>query len=79
MTDGVLPFLFWALGKKSASGVNPKNGQYRLTGGSPRYQLYPTSDERFVAAGPLENKFWKIFSETIGLAAKHRDDSIYEA
>ena len=67
MTDGVLPFLFWALGKKSASGVNPKNGQDRLTGGSPRYQLYPTSDERFVAAGPLENKFWKIFSETIGL------------
>ena len=79
MTDGVLPFLFWALGKKSASGVNPKNGQDRLTGGSPRYQLYPTSDERFVAAGPLENKFWKIFSETIGLAAKHRDDSIDEA
>ncbi len=78
MTDGVLPFLFWALGKTSATGINPKNGQDRLTGGSPRYQLYPTSDQRFVAAGPLEEKFWEVFTKTIGLAAEYRDDSINE-
>ena len=76
MTDGVLPFLWWALGKTSASGVSPENGNDRLTGGSPRYQLYPTLDHRFVAAGPLEDKFWAAFAEAIDLSEKYRNDSI---
>lgn len=76
MTDGVLPFLFWALGKTSASGVNPENGNDRLTGGSPRYQLYATLDQRFVAAGPLEDKFWAKFVKVIGLSEEYWDDSI---
>ena len=78
MTDGVLPFLFWALGKTQVTGDNPKNGGDRLTGGSPRYQLYPTSDDRFVAAGPLEDKFWSKFVATIGLAMQYQDDSVNE-
>ena len=76
MTDGVLPFLWWALGKTSETGVDPGNGGDRLTGGSPRYQLYPTSDGRFVAAGPLEDKFWSAFCDAIGLEGTHRDDLI---
>ncbi|OUT96816.1 MAG: CoA transferase [Flammeovirgaceae bacterium TMED32] len=76
MTDGVLPFLFWALGKASAFGVNPENGNDRLTGGSPRYQLYPTCDQRYVAAGPLEDKFWSAFVVAIGLSEKYWDDAI---
>ena len=76
MTDGVLPFLFWALGKTSASGINPENGNDRLTGGSPRYQLYATLDQRFIAAGPLEDKFWAAFVDAIGLSEKYRDDSL---
>ena len=76
MTDGVLPFLWWALGKTSETGVDPVNGGDRLTGGSPRYQLYPTSDGRFVAAGPLEDKFWSAFCDAIGLESAHRDDLI---
>ncbi len=76
MTDGVLPFLWWALGKTSETGVDPDNGGDRLTGGSPRYQLYPTSDGRFVAAGPLEDKFWGAFCDAIGLEDTHRDDLI---
>lgn len=76
MTDGVLPFLWWALGKTSASGASPENGNDRLTGGSPRYQLYTTRDQRFVAAGPLEDKFWSAFVEAIGLSEKYRNDSV---
>jgi crotonobetainyl-CoA:carnitine CoA-transferase CaiB-like acyl-CoA transferase len=76
MTDGVLPFLWWALGKTSETGVDPVNGGDRLTGGSPRYQLYPTSDGRFVAAGPLEDKFWSAFCDAIELESTHRDDLI---
>jgi alpha-methylacyl-CoA racemase len=76
MTDGVLPFLWWALGKTSASGASPENGNDRLTGGSPRYQLYTTRDQRFVAAGPLEDKFWAAFVEAIGLSEKYRNDSV---
>ena len=67
MTDGVLPFLFWAIGKTSSSKEDPVNGGDRLTGGSPRYRLYPTSDNRIVAAGPLEDKFWSAFTAAIGL------------
>ena len=47
-----------------------------MTGGSPRYQLYTTRDQRFVAAGPLEDKFWAAFVEAIGLSEKYRNDSV---
>ncbi len=74
MTDGVLPFLYWAIGQASLLGKNPDNGGDLVTGGSPRYQLYPTRDGKFVAAGPLETKFWFAFAAAIGLADDFIDD-----
>jgi crotonobetainyl-CoA:carnitine CoA-transferase CaiB-like acyl-CoA transferase len=38
-----------------------------LCGGSPRYQIYPTSDGRLVACAALEEKFWRSFAAAIGL------------
>ncbi len=75
MADNVFPFLYWAIGNSRVAGQWPRNGDELVTGGSPRYQLYPTSDHRFVAAAPLEQKFWEAFADAIGLEAERRDDA----
>ena len=74
MTDNLFPLMYWALGAATSAGDWPRGGGELVTGGSPRYQLYPTADGRFVAAAPLEQRFWEVFAETIGLEAEHRDD-----
>lgn len=75
MTDGLFPFLYWAMGSGQAAGDWPGNGDALVTGGSPRYQIYPTADGRFLAAAPLEPKFWVAFCDTIGLPDALRDDA----
>ncbi|MGL4976097.1 MAG: CoA transferase, partial [Bosea sp. (in: a-proteobacteria)] len=45
------------------------------TGGSPRYRLYATRDDRVLAVGALEQKFWDVFCEAIGLEEGLRNDS----
>jgi len=76
MTEGVLPFMYWAIGNGLGADSWPQNGGELVTGGSPRYRLYPTADGKLVAAGPLEDKFWMAFVETIGLEAQYRDDTV---
>jgi len=74
MADNLFPFMFWALGSGFATGAWPVNGAARLTGGSPRYALYPTRDGKIVTAAPLEQRFWDTFCDVIGLEAALRDD-----
>jgi crotonobetainyl-CoA:carnitine CoA-transferase CaiB-like acyl-CoA transferase len=74
MADNLFPFMFWALGQGFAARAWPENCAERLTGGSPRYALYRTSDGRVVAAAPLEQKFWDTFCDIIGLDKELRDD-----
>lgn len=75
MADNIFPFLYWAMGDGQAAGQWPGNGDALVTGGSPRYQLYPTSDGKLLAAAPLEAKFWARFCDAIGLAPGLRDDA----
>ncbi len=75
MSDSLFPFLYWAMGEGMVTGKFPGNGDSLVTGGGPRYQLYPTSDGRMVAAAPIEQKFWETFCETIGLDIDLRDDT----
>ena len=75
MADNLFPFMYWALGNGQAAGDWPKNGAELVTGGSPRYRLYSTSDGKFVAAAPLEPKFWAAFGNVIGLDEGLRDDT----
>ena len=75
MTDNLFPFLYWAMGSGIAAGQWPRPGGELVTGGSPRYQIYRTADDRFVAAAPLEQKFWENFCGLIGLAPEWRDDA----
>ena len=74
MTDGLLPFLYWGIGNGAATGRWPKPGAELLCGGSPRYQIYRTRDGKYLAAAPLEDRFWANFCNAIDLPASARDD-----
>ena len=74
MSDNMFTFLYWAMGEGFATGIWPTPGGGRIAGGSPRYQIYRTADNKFVAAAPLEQKFWENFCELIGLEKSLRDD-----
>lgn len=75
MSDNLLTFLYWAMGNGLAAGQWPRPGGDLVTGGSPRYRIYRTADDRFVAAAPLEGRFWANFCEAIGLPAALREDA----
>ena len=52
----------------------PRSGKEPVSGGSPRYQIYETADGRYLAAAPLEDRFWANFCEAIGLDTQWHDD-----
>jgi alpha-methylacyl-CoA racemase len=74
MTDGLFPFLYGAIGAAAVTDAWPRPGGELLSGGSPRYQLYRTQDDRYLAVAPLEEKFWQNFCDTIELPAAARAD-----
>ena len=57
-----------------ASGAWPRPGAELLTGGSPRYHIYRTADQRFIACAALEQKFWDRLTELVGLEEKFHND-----
>ncbi len=74
MAENLFPFLYWALGEGQVTGQYPGNADSLVTGGSPRYRLYPARDGRFVAVAALEPKFWDAFCTAIDLPDALRDD-----
>jgi crotonobetainyl-CoA:carnitine CoA-transferase CaiB-like acyl-CoA transferase len=74
MADNLFTFMYWALGNGLAAGAWPRPGGELVTGGSPRYQVYRTQEGRFLAAAPLEQKFWENFCAAIGLDPQWHDD-----
>lgn len=79
MADNLFAFMYWAIGNGIAAGQWPKPGGDLVTGGSPRYNVYRTADGRYLAAAPLEQKFWETFCDLIGLDAAFRRDAGQEA
>jgi crotonobetainyl-CoA:carnitine CoA-transferase CaiB-like acyl-CoA transferase len=75
MTDAMFTFASHALATGHATGTFPDRGGTRLTGGSPRYQLYPTKDGQLVCCAALEQRFWEPFTAAIGLSREFIDDS----
>jgi crotonobetainyl-CoA:carnitine CoA-transferase CaiB-like acyl-CoA transferase len=75
MADNLFTFMYWAVGSGLATGKWPRPGAELVTGGSPRYRIYRTADDAFVAAAPLEEKFWDNFCAAIGLDPSRRDDA----
>jgi len=63
------------LGNGVAAGEWPVPGGDLVTGGTPRYQVYRTSDGRYLAAAPLEQKFWENFLRVLQ-APQLLDDAV---
>jgi crotonobetainyl-CoA:carnitine CoA-transferase CaiB-like acyl-CoA transferase len=61
-----------------ASGTWPRPGNELLTGGSPRYRIYPTADGRHIACAALEKKFWDRLVQLVGLEERFHDDASQE-
>jgi alpha-methylacyl-CoA racemase len=67
MSDNLFPLVYWGLGNGFAAGAWPRTSGELLTGASPRYHIYRTADGRFLAAAPLEDRFWENFCQLIEL------------
>jgi crotonobetainyl-CoA:carnitine CoA-transferase CaiB-like acyl-CoA transferase len=74
MTDAMFTFASHAIASGQAGGTFPGMGGARLTGGSPRYQIYPAKDGKLVCCAALEQRFWEPFTAAIGLAPEFIDD-----
>lgn len=75
MHDNLLPFMYstLAIGFGLEHWATPSSEL--TTGASPRYNIYATSDGRYVAAAPVEDRFWLNFCDVIGLESALRDDN----
>ena len=70
MSDNLFPFMFWGLGSGFSKNKWPGNSDGVLSGGSPRYNIYKTRDGGYIAAAPLEDRFWNKFCKAIELPKK---------
>jgi crotonobetainyl-CoA:carnitine CoA-transferase CaiB-like acyl-CoA transferase len=66
MTDAVLAHAVIALSGVTAAGKASERGNDRLSGGLPCYNVYCTRDDRYMAVGALEKKFWETLCDTLG-------------
>jgi alpha-methylacyl-CoA racemase len=74
MTDVVFAHNVMPLVSVNNSGRAAAPARDLLTGGVPCYNVYRTSDDRFMAVGALEFKFWETCCEALGrpdLAKRH--------
>ena len=73
MADSLFTFAYEALGEGLVAGNWPERSGGLTTGKTPRYRIYRTADDRFIAAAPLEQKFWTNFCRIIELPDAMRD------
>lgn len=74
MTHNLQVLAFASIAAERAGAGWPRPSAEMLTGGSPRYRVYATSDGRHVAVAALEQKFWLRLADLIGLPPEfHRE------
>jgi alpha-methylacyl-CoA racemase len=66
MTDNVFAHNIMPLVALNNFGKPAAPGQDLLTGGVPCYNVYRTADDRYMAVGALELKFWQRCCEVLG-------------
>lgn len=65
MADAVLGHsLFTLLATQTGQGPSPR-GEGELTGAAPCYNVYRTADNRYLAVGAMEPKFWQILCAAV--------------
>ena len=65
MTDAVFAHAFFPLLTTLAQGHPAPRGADLLSGGVPCYAVYRTADQRYLAVGALEAKFWELLCVTV--------------
>ncbi len=73
--DSLFGPAYWAIGRAEASGHWPTPGGETLTGGSPRYRIYPAADGEYVAVAALDDRHWENLCERLNLEESLRDDT----
>ena len=68
MTEGAMALLAAELGNLDC-GLRATRGMARLNGGFACYGIYRTSDDRYLAVGALEPKFWLALNQAVGRAS----------
>jgi alpha-methylacyl-CoA racemase len=66
MTEAVFAHSVFPLLDLIEQGRSPERGTSRLSGGMPCYNVYRTSDARYMAVGAIEPKFWTTLCEALG-------------
>jgi crotonobetainyl-CoA:carnitine CoA-transferase CaiB-like acyl-CoA transferase len=66
MADGALTWHCLRWGKYLADRTVPSPGDDFLNHGYACYNLYATSDGRYMSLGALEPQFWRIFCDSVG-------------
>ncbi|MES2494423.1 MAG: CaiB/BaiF CoA-transferase family protein [Pseudomonadota bacterium] len=67
MVDGVTSLMAMHVGYRQAGIWNLERGSNPVDGGAPYYQCYRTSDGYHMAAGPVEQRFYRIMVDKLGL------------
>ncbi len=65
MTDGALQMVSLPLGETINTGANYAAGKFMLSGGLANYNTYVCADDKYIALGTLEPKFWIGFCKMI--------------
>lgn len=75
MSDNLFAFMYWASARGFASGQWPTPSGDILTGASPRYGIYRTQDDRFVAVAALEQKFWEALCDILEVEERFKNEA----
>ncbi|MDO8473722.1 MAG: CaiB/BaiF CoA-transferase family protein [Dehalococcoidia bacterium] len=67
ITDGTASLMTWYMSLHLSSGAYPHRGSTAVSGGYPYYDVYETSDEKYITIGCLEKKFWENLCRVIGI------------
>jgi crotonobetainyl-CoA:carnitine CoA-transferase CaiB-like acyl-CoA transferase len=74
MCDAMFSFALFAQALAVAGAPESESGKALLTGGSPRYNIYPAKCGTPICVGALEEHFWQRLCETLEIAPQDRND-----
>lgn len=74
ITDGVAHLMAMAVAMQQAGVWDGRRGTSMLGGAAPFYDVYETSDGRWMSVGGLEPRFWKIMGELLDVELPDRND-----
>lgn len=65
MMDATMPLISLAYAEYDALGVASARANHQLSGRLANYNIYATADNKHMALGALEPKFWNLFCEAV--------------